>query len=119
MICAENDSDTTVNFSQDQDFHSIGNSDMYDMDQGCLSPAHTEDRDIGESSEVEEMLTYFMEERDIDENQQAAKVKVVDEEDATGGGHEEAGDRAGVELRPFFTKFLAWTPFVHFSYPGA
>ena len=26
---------------------------------------------------------------------------------------------AGVELRPFFTKILAWTTFVHFSNPGA
>ena len=25
----------------------------------------------------------------------------------------------GVELRPFFTKILAWTTFVHFSNPGA
>ena len=32
-----------------------------------------------------------------------------------------AADRviAGVELRPFFTKILAWTTFVHFSNPGA
>ena len=26
---------------------------------------------------------------------------------------------AGVLLRPFFTKILAWTTFVHFSNPGA
>ena len=26
---------------------------------------------------------------------------------------------SGVELRPFFTKILAWTTFVHFSNPGA
>ena len=27
--------------------------------------------------------------------------------------------KTGVELRPFFTKILAWTTFVHFSNPGA
>ena len=100
MACVEDDSDTTVNFSEDQDFHSLGNSLMNDLDQECLSPAHTEsteERDIGESSEVEEMLTCYTEERDVDENQQAAKMKVVDEEDVSGGEHEEAVDRAQIE----------------------
>ena len=62
VICAEDDSDTTVHFSEDQDFHSFGNSPMDDLDQRYLSPAPAgtaEERDIGESSEVEEMLTCY------------------------------------------------------------
>ena len=35
------------------------------------------------------------------------------------GRGEGSGTRSGVELRPFFTKILAWTTFVHFSNPGA
>ena len=99
MACVEDDSDTTVNFFEDQDFHSLGNSLMNDLDQECLSPAHTEsteERDIGESSEVEEMQTFYAEERDIDEDQQTGKVAVVDEEDVRGGEQEEVGDRAQI-----------------------
>ena len=92
MICAEDDSDTTVIFSEDQDLHSFGNSPMDDMDQGYMSPAPaetTEGVDIGESSEVEEMHTLYTEERDVDGDQQATMVVVVDREDVTGDEHEE------------------------------
>ena len=37
----------------------------------------------------------------------------------SGKGWEGGVSPAGVELRPFFTKILAWTTFVHFSNPGA
>jgi len=96
VACVEDDSYTTVNFSEDQDFHSL----MNDLDQECLSPAHTEsteERDIGESSEVEEMQTFYAEERDIDGDQQTGKVAVVDEEDVPGDVHEEDDDRAQKE----------------------
>ena len=99
---AENDSDTTVNFSEDQDFHSFGKSPKADLKQKYMSPAPTnttEDKDIGESSEVEEMLThYYVEERDVDGDQQAAMVAVIDKHDVTEDGHEEADDMAQTEM---------------------
>ena len=51
-----------------------------------------------------------------------AKSLAEESEESADGEEEEENmtdGSAGVELRPFFTKILAWTTFVHFSNPGA
>ena len=98
MICIEDEGDTIVDLSQDQDLHSFV-KEVY-LDQGYLSPipvetaAHTmeesievgplvqpEERVMERSSEVEEMETLYVEESDAERDQQTAKkVAVVDAE---------------------------------------
>ena len=115
VICIDDDGDTVVDLSQDQDLHSFV-KEVY-LDQGYLSPipvetaAHTmeesievgplnqpEERVMERSSEVEEMETLYVEESDAERDQQTAKkVAVVDEEDATGEVHEKAAKEVQTE----------------------
>ena len=57
-----NDSDTTVNFSEDQDFHSLGKNAIADLKQEYLSSAPTattEEMDIGDRGPTEDIIHYF------------------------------------------------------------
>ena len=120
MICIEDEGDTIVDLSQDQDLHSFV-KEVY-LDQGYVSPtpvetaAHTmeesievggplvrpEERFMEGSIEVEEMETLYVEESDAERDQQMAKkVVMVEEKDATGEENEEAAEGVQTEILKF------------------